>query len=208
MNGHPLLGALGMLGDDAPSAPMVWSEIQPAGSDYAVQQGQRYAALASVSKNYTLAQVQSYLDGHGWQVTYGWEQGTATRGQFAIDQWLAALAPDTTSNHRWLYAEANRTGANATLGVDAPWPLTIYHVAHVFQAVPAPAGFGAAAATADELELGAELEDGPLRRRRRDRAQPRPCRAARATLDLRSSHGRRAPAPRDVRSVADWDLGR
>ena len=115
---------------------LVWSKVDPTGSDYAFGQGHRYAVLASVSKNYSLAEVQSYMAAHGWTVTYAWEQGQASRGLYPIDQWLQGLAPDTTSNHRWVYGEANRTDVDTTIGVDAPWPLTIYHVADVLEAVP------------------------------------------------------------------------
>lgn len=52
--------------------------------------------------------------------------------------WLDSLEPDPTGNHRWLYVEANRTGPDDTVSASPPWPLTIYHVADVFRAVPAP----------------------------------------------------------------------
>ncbi|MGH8749939.1 MAG: hypothetical protein ACREU5_12645, partial [Burkholderiales bacterium] len=113
--------------------------IAPSDGEYAAAQGHRYAALASASKNYSLAQIEDYLNAHGWSVTYAWEQGTPTRGQFAVDTWLASLPADTTDNHRWIYAEANRTGPDASLGADPPWPLTLYHLAHVFEAVPGAA---------------------------------------------------------------------
>jgi len=122
-----------------PAGPLVWQNVAPDSSgDYAFANGQRYAVLASVSRDYTAEQVGSYLAKHGWTVTYSWEQGESSRGQYAIDDWLGSLSPDTTSNHRWLYAEANRTGPDASLGQSAPWPFTFYAIADVFQAVPGP----------------------------------------------------------------------
>ena len=119
-------------------ASLVWQEIQPTGSAFAFAQGQRYAILASVSRGQSLAAIESYLTSHGWTVTYAWEQGTPTRGQYAIDAWLASLTPDPNTSHRWVYGEADRTGATTTIGKNAPWPLTVYEIAHVFEAVPAP----------------------------------------------------------------------
>lgn len=132
--------AAGLMGQAPSSGHKVWSEIQPDDSgDFQFQSGQRYAVLASASKNYSLAQIVSYMHGKGWTITYSWEQGTPTRGQYAIDSWLDGLPPDTTSNHRWVYGEGDLDGASMSVGQDAPWPLTIYHVAHVFQAVDGPA---------------------------------------------------------------------
>lgn len=122
------------------AAHLVWSEQAPDGDKYAFGQGHRYAVLASVSQNYSLSDVTSYLTNHGFDVTYAWEQGTPTRDMYAVDDWLASLSPDPTSNHRWLYAEANRTGADTTYGITSPWPLTIYTISHVLLAVPAPPG--------------------------------------------------------------------
>lgn len=140
------------LGQPPASTPsLVWQSIAPSGDSYQVQQGARYAALASVSKNYALSDVVSYLGSHGWIVTYSWEQGQASRGLYPVDDWLSSLAPDTTDNHRWLYAEANRSGADASLGVKAPWPFTFYSIANVFQAVPAPAVAPSAAPVAPVL---------------------------------------------------------
>lgn len=131
--------AVAMLGDDPP-APLVWTEVAPSNGSFTFIKGQRYAVLASVSKNFTLDQVQRYMTSNGWTVTYAWEQAAPTRGLYPIDAWLAALPADTTDNHRWVYGEADRTGDDWTKGQDAPWPLTLYHIAHVLQATPAPAG--------------------------------------------------------------------
>lgn len=117
----------------------VWGEVQPTGSDFAFEPGQRYAVLASVSKNFTLAQIMAKATSEGFTVTYAWEQGQPSRGLYPIDDWLAGLAPDTTDNHRWVWGEGNFDGAQAwTVGVDPPWPLTIYHLQHVFEAVDQP----------------------------------------------------------------------
>lgn len=124
-----------MLGQQA---HLVWSEEAPSGDSYPFSQGHRYAVLASVSQNYSLSDVTSYLTNHGFDVTYAWEQGTPTRGVYPVDDWLASLAPDVTGNHRWLYAEANRTGSDTTYGITSPWPFTIYTISHVLLAVPAP----------------------------------------------------------------------
>jgi hypothetical protein len=122
------------------TAPLVWDEIAPSSGHYAIGQGDRYAVLASVSRDYSLTDVTAYLAGHGWRVTYAWEQGTATRDAFAIDAWLASLPADPTPNHRWVYGEADRLAGSATLGQAAPWPFTFFHLVHVFRAVPAPPG--------------------------------------------------------------------
>jgi hypothetical protein len=116
----------------------VWREIQPSSGDFTFEPGQRYAVLASVSKDYSLDEVKKKAESEGFDVTYTWEQGDPSRATYVIDNWLQQLAPDTTSNHRWLYAEGNFGGAKAwTVGQDPPWPFSMYHVAHVFQAVDA-----------------------------------------------------------------------
>ncbi len=125
------------------TANLVWTEIFPDSSgDFTVTSGQRYAGLASASLNYTLASIVSYLTNNGWTVTYSWEYGTPTRDEYQIDTWLSQVPADTTSNHRWIWIEANRTGATTTVGQTPPWPLTIYRVAHAFQALPGPPGTG------------------------------------------------------------------
>ena len=117
----------------------VWSEIHPAGGDFAFQPGSRYAVLASVSKNYSLSEVEHAAEGKGFSITYAWEQGDPSRATYAIDAWLASLKPDAIDNHRWIYAEGNFTGSSAwSLSVDPSWPLTLYHVQHVLTAVDAP----------------------------------------------------------------------
>lgn len=127
----------------------VWGEVQPAGGDFTFEPGQRYAILASVSKNYSLAEIMAKATSEGFSITYAWEQGQPSRGLYPIDDWLAGLLPDATSNHRWVWGEGNFqatcdssgectpiAGAKSwTLGVDPPWPLSIYHLQHVFQAV-------------------------------------------------------------------------
>jgi hypothetical protein len=135
--------SLGTVGQGPPSS--VWDEERPASGDYALAQGGRYAVLASVSRNYSLAEVASYLTGHGWAVTYLWEEGSPTRDTYAIDAWLSSLGPDPTGNHRWVYGEGNRVGESATLGRVPPWPFTFYSLSHVFRAVPAPPGAGGGA---------------------------------------------------------------
>lgn len=153
----------GFMGDDTttaaaapasstPSTPnLQWQEIFPDGSsDFAIVAGGRYAALASASLNYDLPTIQSYLNAHGWTVTYAWEYGTPTRNIYQIDTWLQQLTADPTSNHRWVWIEANRTGDATTLGQTPPWPLTIYRVSHAFQAMPAPVG---STSTTDTIQL-------------------------------------------------------
>lgn len=124
----------------SPSLAWVWQEIQPVNGAFQISQGERYAILASVATGQSLDTIRGYLNGHGWSVTYLWEQGTATRGEYAVDDWLAGLPADTASGERWVYGEANRTGADTTIDVDKSflW-MTIYHVAHAFLAVQAPA---------------------------------------------------------------------
>lgn len=118
----------------------VWNTLASSGGDFTFQPGGRYAVLASVSKNYSLEEVEKYVEGKGFQVTYAWEQGQPTRATYPIDDWLAGLAPDTTDNHRWLYAEGDYNGVDPwTVGQDPPWPLSIYHVSNVLVAVDAPA---------------------------------------------------------------------
>jgi len=117
----------------------VWNEIQPSGGDFVFEPGERYAVLASASLNYTLDQIAAKAESEGFSVTYKWESGQPSRATYAIDNWLESLPADTTSNHRWVYAEGNFTGSSPwSLGQDPPWPFTMYHVAHVFEAVDAP----------------------------------------------------------------------
>lgn len=134
---------------------LVWQEEPAVSGAFPVAQGGRYAVLASVSRNYSGAQIESYLAAHGWTVTYLWEQGAPTRAAFAIDDWLAGLAPDPTDNHRWVYGEGNRTGPSAALSGSAPWPFTFFRIAHVFRAVLAPA-------SAPAPELPPASPGGPL----------------------------------------------
>jgi hypothetical protein len=117
----------------------VWSELAAQSGYFVFAPGQRYAVLASVSLNYSLAQIEAKATSEGFQVTYAWETGQPSRATYRIDDWLDSLPDDTTSNHRWVYAEGNFLGVTPwSLPVDPPWPFTIYHVAHVFQAVDAP----------------------------------------------------------------------
>jgi hypothetical protein len=117
----------------------VWSEIQPQSGGFTFQPGERYAVLADVSLNFTLEQIKNKAQSEGFDVTYAWETGDPNRATYQIDNWLASIPADTTSNHRWVYAEGNFSGAAPwVLGAKAPWPLTIYYVSHVFEAVDAP----------------------------------------------------------------------
>jgi hypothetical protein len=120
------------------AASFVWQEIQAQSGSFALTAGQEYAVLASVSKNYSLSDVENYLTSHGYQVLYGWEYGTPTRSPpGSMDQWLASLPADTTDNHRWIYGEVIPSAATS-IGQSAPWPLTVYSIAHAFVAVAAP----------------------------------------------------------------------
>lgn len=137
---------------------LVWQDEPPSASgDYTFSQGGRYAVLASVSRNFSLAQIEQYMTQNGWTMTYAWEQGTPTRNEYTIDAWLASLPPDATSNHRWVYGEADRTGPDWTKGQDAPWPFTIYHIAHVFLAVPGtePAPLPTSSSSSSSSKTGA-----------------------------------------------------
>jgi hypothetical protein len=121
------------------AGPKVWQELPIAGQ-ISVAQGQRYAALADVTRDASLSSIESYLTAHGWAVTYGWQEGQASRGLYAVDAWLDGLSPDATSNHRWVWIEANRTGPAASVGAASSWPLTIYALGKAFVAVAAPPG--------------------------------------------------------------------
>jgi hypothetical protein len=127
----------------------VWAEVKPNGDgDFVFQPGERYAVLASVSKNFTVEQVVKYLAGKGFDVTYSWEQGddvrrTGTKPMYDVDAWLLTVEPDARENHRWIYGEGNFDGAAPwTVGQNPPSILfvhiTVYHVAHVMQAVDGP----------------------------------------------------------------------
>lgn len=129
----------GTLGD-----PTGWSEVAPSGGDYTFHAGQPYAVLASVSKDESLTKITQYMTSNGWTVSYAWEWGTPLRSPPGpIDTWLAALTADPTDNHRWVYGEATRPAGDWTKGQSAPWPLTIYEIAHVFALVPLPPGAAA-----------------------------------------------------------------
>lgn len=120
----------------------VWSEVAAdSAGDFVFESGERYAVLASVSLDYTLDQVRAYVENHGFAVTYAWEWGQPNRATYRIDQWIAQLPEDANAHHRWIYAEGNFTGsAPFTVGQHAPWPLTVYEINNVFEAVDAPAG--------------------------------------------------------------------
>lgn len=123
----------------AGAASMVWTQVGSQGQDVTMQPGQRYAVLASVSEDFTLAQIEAKAQAEGFAVSYAWEQGDPKRpADYNVDEWLAALAPDPTSNHRWVYGEGTFNGSSPwTLGGSAPWPLTVYTLQASFQAVPA-----------------------------------------------------------------------
>jgi hypothetical protein len=129
------------------AGPKVWQELPIAGS-ITVEQGQRYAALADVTRNASLSSIVSYLGGHGWAVTYAWEEGQPSRGLYAVDAWLAGLSPDTTDNHRWVWIEANRTGQTTAVSAASSWPLTVYALGKAFEAVAAPPGAAPSLGTA------------------------------------------------------------
>jgi hypothetical protein len=129
----------------------VWAEVKPdSDANFTFAPGGRYAVLASVSKNFTVAEVVKYLAGKGFDVTYAWEQGddvrrTGSKPMYDVDAWLLTVEPDTRDNHRWIYGEGNFSGAEPwTVGVDPPSILfvhvTVYHIAHVMQAVDGPPG--------------------------------------------------------------------
>jgi hypothetical protein len=122
-----------------------WVPIVPNDAgDFELKAGERYAALVSVSKNFTKQEIVDFLQTkHGWQVTYAWEQGEPTRGLYAMDDWLAGLAPDARENHRWIYGEGNLS-RDDKFGKDSPCfafvCTTVYHVAVAYWAAPDPGG--------------------------------------------------------------------
>lgn len=111
-----------------------WVYIQPNGDgDYELVAGGRYAALVSVSRDYTLAEVAAKASSRGIQLTYAWEEGQPNRDTYAIDAWLAKQPKDPNATHRFVYAEADVT-ADQTIGANSPWPLTIYSVKYFWRA--------------------------------------------------------------------------
>lgn len=148
----------------------VWAELKPDGDgDFVFAPGERYAVLASVSKNFSVDQVVHYLAGKAFDVTYAWEQGDdvrRTKGKpaFDVDAWLLTIPPDTRENHRWIYGEGNFNGASPwKVGQDPPSILfvhvTVYHVAHVMQAVEG--GARALPSTAHDAPTPATPSKGP-----------------------------------------------
>lgn len=123
--------------DPASSGSMVWQNMPPdQGGDFQFAAGHRYAMLVSLSLDYSVEDLEKKITAAGGNVTYAWEWGQPTRGEYAIDDWLANLPADTHANHRWVYGEADN-GKDASLSQDSPWPTTIYHVDRVMEAVPA-----------------------------------------------------------------------
>jgi hypothetical protein len=123
------------------TGPLVitWQLVQDGESTLTVDAGHRYAALVSVSKNFSLDQITKKLSSsYGFTTTYAWEYGTPTRNKFAIDDWLASLPADTRDNHRWVWIEGNASQAMSE-GRDAPWPFTVYHIASLYEYIPSVA---------------------------------------------------------------------
>lgn len=123
----------------------VWSEVQAADGSFTFQPGGRYAVLASVSSGQSLDTIEKYVEGKGFHVTYAWETGQPSRATYYVDNWLQNLPADTTSGQRWVYAEGDYDGVDPwTVGEDPSWLASlalghVYHVAHVFLSVDAPA---------------------------------------------------------------------
>jgi len=141
----------------------VWTEMAASDGDFALAAGGKYAVLASVSKNFSLLQVENYLAGHGFSVDYAWEYGDTVRpGGGPIDSWLASLPADATDNHRWVYGEVTRTGGPTTIGAKAPWPFSFYTIAHAFSAVEVPDAAAAGPLPAPEAAAQAPAVPAPL----------------------------------------------
>ena len=82
---------------------------QDSSGNYLATPGNRYAALLSVDSRANVSDATDELNKNGFQVTYSWQSGQPTRGQFFIDNWLANL-PAPASGNVWMYFEANFTG--------------------------------------------------------------------------------------------------
>jgi hypothetical protein len=123
-----------------------WAELAADARDgWTLEPGERYAVLASVSKNFDRGAILAKVTPHGLTPTYVWEQGDPVRSvegkpQFNVDVWIEGLPPDPRDNHRWVYGEGTM-GAGAKpwrVPQDPPWPFTMFHIAHVMHAVDAP----------------------------------------------------------------------
>lgn len=117
---------------------MVWTKVGAQGDDVAMQPGERYAVLASVSKNFSKDQVVAKAATYGFNVSYAWEAGDPKRPEdYNVDEWLASLPADPNDSHRFMYGEGTFAGGSPwKLGGSAPWPLTIYTLEDSFHAVP------------------------------------------------------------------------
>jgi len=77
--------------------------------NYLATPGGRYAGLLSVDSRASVSDAVNELNNQGFQVTYSWQSGQPTRGQFFVDNWLANL-PAPTPGTVWMYFELDFTG--------------------------------------------------------------------------------------------------
>lgn len=124
---------------------MVWQAQDISGGTVTFQPGQRYAVLASVGTSRSLSEIENYLQGKGFLVTYGCEKvdgsqfACSSRDQYNIDAWLAGITAAPRSGERWVYAEGNFQGTSPwSVDVTDGFPKTLivtYSIANVFLAV-------------------------------------------------------------------------
>ena len=87
-----------------------WTSISPdAQGNYLASPGNRYAALLSVDARAKVSDAVDELKKEGFTVTYSWQSGQPTRGQFLIDNWISGL-PAPTKGTNWMYFELNYAG--------------------------------------------------------------------------------------------------
>jgi hypothetical protein len=77
--------------------------------NYLATPGNAYAALVSVDKRASMADVEAELKKQDLAITYAWQTGQPNRGQFYIDNWIASLPPPPDGDV-WMYFELKYTG--------------------------------------------------------------------------------------------------
>jgi hypothetical protein len=90
-----------------------WTPMQPVNGSYTLIPGLRYRGVASVSVNYSKAQVMSYLSSTGWSGVVAYDVGDA----LPLD-WPAESTGALEPGRRWIRVEAQRTGTSATIAAE------------------------------------------------------------------------------------------
>ena len=125
-------------------AALSWTPL-PTGNDIVLKQGFRYAALASVSKSYTTAQIQGAARSKGLRIEQWSEQGVG-----------GSTLSDPNTDHRYIHTIVTATKDAGLLPWKSPWPTTIFSLVKAWYSAPNGALVGppSAAPAANMLAVG------------------------------------------------------